>query len=310
MNKLRELAKNLLFQSYQTDESFLFSPQIAYERAEYTEKYLARHFGLHATEDYEQTSTTLLDCDILPKKNYIDQLIRIALHLSQRTYSGYYSLSFNAEVREIPLSEDVFQILPQISKEHFYPELYENDLLTLREKNSLIDRHNYEFSVLKKAFLEAIDSYTLNVPQFFRKHDEILLEDADAKDAYSQCYNQVCIKEEFKITKSLRDLDTPTFSSPALTQVIMDGLPGQILKTYCLPTKDLLISIAKNEINPLTGAKYSSSAVSQVRSNFSTELKLIEYALRISPKVEKAPYSLTQTAQAFMYQESKSPRNT
>ena len=99
--------------------------------------------------------------------------------------------------------------------------------------------------------------------------------------------------EAYQITQSLNEIDMPTFSSPALTQIILDGPPGQILQTYCMPSKDLLISMIKDGINPLTETKYSRATIDRVRSNFSTELKLVEHALKISLKLRKAPYSLT-----------------
>ena len=202
-------------------------------------------------------------------------------------------------------SEDIFQLLPRMPKEHFYPELYQNDILSVEEKAALMKRHDREFITLRQAFLKALNSGNKSV-RFFRDCDNAFLEDVKVSDTYSQCYNQICIQERFGITRSLEKSNIPTFSSPALTQFILDGPPGQILQTYCMPTRDLLISMAKDGINPLTGVRYSQSALNQVRNNFSTELKLVEYALRISPKLQKAPYSLTQTSQMFMYQSSSS----
>lgn len=272
------LIVDFLFQSYQTDLSCKLSIPEIYERAKSIEKSL---------EDFFSNSS--LD-------KYLDQLILIALHLNQRTYSGYYSLAFNAEMRNENLSPKIFLNLPRISKEYFYPEVYSNDILSIEERKSLIQRHNREFLTLKQTLLQAFDQYPSQSIRFFRSCDDIDLEDSQSDDIYSKCYNQICIQEKFGIRNALEDLDESTFSSPAITQIIEDGPPGQIVRTYCLPTKDLLISMVKDEINPLTGQKYAIATINSIRSKFYTELKLVEYALKISPKVYDTSYSCLKMA--------------
>lgn len=93
-------------------------------------------------------------------------------------------------------------------------------------------------------------------------------------DLYSQCYNQICVAENLKM--SLQNANKPTYSSPANNQIIIDDYPqSTILRMYYLPTKDLLLAIIKDQKNPLTGAPFSSTTIHRVKNNFSTEIKLI-----------------------------------
>ena len=177
------------------------------------------------------------------------QYVRIALHLSQRTYTGYYSILFNKIAREM-LTPEFLQSLPYWTDQDFFPELYNNNTLTLAEKEEVQQRHIKEFTALNLAFEMASES-----PNFFRKEGESNLPDSEVNDLYSQSYNQICINENLKNTKKLKDVNIATFSSPITYQMIVESH-----KIYCLPLKELLKS---NRV---------------IKRFFPIEVKLIEYA--------------------------------
>lgn len=252
---IRSYAIDLLEQAYETEN-------LASQKAKDIEKcVLFRLIGNQSPE--------LLFTNTLLRDAYINQIVHIALHLSQRTYTGYYSIIFNKIVRD----KDPI-ILPEV----FFEELYFNNLLTPEEKSKVQERYEREFKALYEAFIKSMEEDP--EPKFFKHSYDNNLEDSQCHDLYSQCYNQICIKEVFESTGSLKEAILPTYSSSIDIQFITDEpVTGKLPHTFCLPTRDLLFSIVKDQINPLTGKRYSQSTIEQIRTNFPVELKLIEYAL-------------------------------
>jgi hypothetical protein len=205
-----------------------------------------------------------------------NQMIKIALHLSQATHTGYYSILFNKVFRNI---KELSQIknLSEWTIEDYFPELYDNDKLTPTEKNKLKENHIREYNALCAAFQKAL---TLENPKFFRHPEDYDLPDNNMDDLYSQCYNQICIIENLNATQSFKDASQSTYSSPIATQIFVDFSPfSKKLSTYYLSTKDLLTAILKDQKNPLTGNPFSWITIEKIKNNFPTEIKLIEYTL-------------------------------
>lgn len=219
-----------------------------------------------------------------------DEMIRTALHLSQRTYTGFYSISFNQEVRNLKIrqpegclilnskepegSANLESYIPQ----DYFPEVYNNNNLTSLEKSELEKCYIREFHAMCNAFKQAegIDN-----PKFFRECQDCNIPDDEMDDLYSQCYNQICITENLKATQSLYDASQATFSSPMNNQMIVDTSPyGEVSWIYYLPTKDLLMAVISDQKNPLTNKYFSPETIEKVKNNFPTELKLIEYAVQ------------------------------
>ena len=196
-------------------------------------------------DNYEDNITKLLNLNLTQ-----EQYVRIALHLSQRTYTGFYSTLFN-KIARADLTSEFLQSLPHWTEKDFFPELYNNNNLTSAEKAEVHERHIKEF----EALLLASSLYEENTQKFFRKDGESNIPDSDADDLYSQSFNQLSINENIKNSGNLKDVNRATFSSPITYQIIVDSH-----KTYCLPLKVLL----------------KSSQV--VRRFFPIERKLIEYA--------------------------------
>lgn len=290
-SSVRQLAIELVKQAYNTGP---FETKF-FENAKILDSVITTSlFQKYGNKDEE-----ILDADTPIRDIYIDQMVRIALHLSQRTYTGFYSILFNEVARNMKdqVGIDFLQSLPQWSAQDYFPELYKNETLTPLEKIGLQQRHMREFNALSTAFRRAFQNFD-EEPEFFRQCEESNVEDAEMDDLYSQCYNQICIMERFKATQSLQEASKATYSSPINNQIIIDDGPeGFMLWTYCLPTKDLLIAIAKNQKNPLTNTSFSSTTIDRVQHKFSTELKLIRYALSKSD----IPYSLDDVQVLMFY---------
>ena len=246
-NRIRQLAIELVLQAYNTD-----IPESKF--SEYAK--IIDHYVFDKNED-----------------DYINKMVEISLHLSQRTYTGFYSISFNRSARN--MTNDFFSI------QDYFPELCNKNLTPL-EKDKLQQQHIRELNALRNAFQKAASvtsgvnevnemNEVKEVPKFFRQCEESSMEDIEVDDLYSQCYNQNCVIENLK-TQPLDEVNKPTYSSPISNQIFVDDSRHM----YCLPTKDLLLAIIKDQKNPLTNVSLSFATINRVKNNFSTELKLIE----------------------------------
>lgn len=227
------------------------------------------------TDTSQEKSLKLLDrVEMLGTILSIDEMLNIALHLSQRTYTGFYSIIFNKAARDLNNTE--FWLM-----QNYFPELYDNNNLTSLEKSELEKLHFREFNALYNAFkLASQSTCVLTDLKFFRESEDVNTPDNQTDDLYSQCYNQICIAENFKTTQSLQSASKSTFSSPMNTQIIVDFIPySKIPRIYCLPTKDLLINTIKNEINLSRNDNISDTTIKRIKQKFCIELKLIKYAL-------------------------------
>lgn len=200
--------------------------------------------------------------------SYIDKIVRIGLHLTAKTYSGFNAYLFNYLVRSSTKwhNDDFIKSLCQWNLEDFLPEVYQSKSLSLDEKTKLQEQQHREFQSLRNAFIKSLIQNDKST-RFFGDS-----QDTQFDDLYSQCYNQICIQENLGKQQN--------YSSPPLYYLFNDyPCYGQIFWTYCLPTKELLISLEKDEINPLSRKRYSPETQRKLRQIFSTELKLIRYTL-------------------------------
>lgn len=187
--------------------------------------------------NYDHNAIKLLELNLTQL-----QYVKISLHLSQRTYTGFYSTLFN-KIARADLTHEFLESLPYWDDSDFFPELYNNKNITPDEKQEVLNRYNKEL----EALLLASSLYKESSQNFFRKDGESNLPDFETDDLYSQSYNQISIINNFK--------NQVTFSSPITYQIIIEDH-----KMYCLSIKELL----KN--NQL------------IKRYFPIEFKLIEYA--------------------------------
>ena len=231
---MRLAALDLLEQAYQTDSS----QNLCREQANRLERILSHYFG-QENEDF-----------------YSEAVVRLALHLSRRTYTGFYSETLNELLRHVDIRFD----LPRWAEERLYPELYQNLELSEEEREKVKARYQLEKAALREAFLSAIGSIE---PRFFRSQEDSDLEDLDSGDLYSICYNRACVDSHLQ--------PTTTYSAPHEDQLLVEAGPQVI----SLPTKELLYSVIRDEVNPLTGKQYSQETLRRVRGKFQIELKLL-----------------------------------
>lgn len=253
-SEVREVALDFLEQAYQTDPN----EHQSRERANRLEGLIMSRVK-DLTQKLSQSPETL-ECII---EKYIEDVVTWGLHLSQCTYTGFYSLTINRALRK-----DAFYELPPTQKVKIFPELYCNQRLSEEEKCLLEQRYQNEFAALKEAFY--MGEYCQQ-PQFFRDVTDTDLEDADCFDLYSECYNRLMNSNGAHTS----------YSCPLYVQLLIE-FTHEYTDPYVIfeiPTKELLLSMLTDKINPETGFSYDPATVNKVRSKFSTELKLIQFNL-------------------------------
>lgn len=168
------------------------------------------------------------------------QYIKICLHLCQRTYTGFYSITFNKNMRN-----------NYINIGEYFPEL---SVLNPEQKDKVKLIYDKELEALNLAFNMA--KMQDDIPKFFRNLEDSNIPDCDLDDLYSLAYNQVSINNDFKLNNDFKSLNQVTFSSPITYQIILEDNT-----LHCIPIKELLMSNQR------------------IRRCFPIEVKLIEYGI-------------------------------
>lgn len=190
--------------------------------------------------DFNQTDRVQLERlirETCSEDEYVETVIRIALHLSRVTYIGFYSISLNKSLR----NEGVIP-------EEIFPELFQNPYLSEEEKADLIREYELEQKILKDAFLRSLRSPLPEI-QFFPSFPDLELE-TPLEDLYS--------------LSSYREV-TKVRQPPYQIQHLLDG--GVIKE---IPVMELLTSVVQGDHS------YSRPALHRIRSKFGVELKMIE----------------------------------
>lgn len=88
-----------------------------------------------------------MNCNLF-KNNKI--LSKFCLHSCQETFVGQFSLIFNRQLDEIIKGQDITQFvkLLQLSSKEYWPELYDNILITNQEKNELESVYKHELTAI------------------------------------------------------------------------------------------------------------------------------------------------------------------
>lgn len=118
---IRQLAIELILQAYGEDKFLKYAKMIDHSV-----------FDKHKDDDI-----------------YIDHMVRIALHLSQKTYTGFYSIAFNEVARN--MTTEFSQSLPI---QEYFPEMHSENL-TPEEKEELQQQYVCELKALSNAFQRA-----------------------------------------------------------------------------------------------------------------------------------------------------------
>ena len=223
---MRNMAVELLVQAYST--SILPGtniPTVYLENASLIENRLNDYFRENA-------------------EDYLRQLIKIALHLSERTTPGYYALQFNKDLRT-----------------SF------TELISLKLPYYQFDPYSIEEEALYQAFKEAL---TLASPRFFRNHGEESLEDHQVDDLYSMHYNRLILQVSGINATDVTSNRPRMTSCPKNVVIFKDGR-----RTFCLDKRIMLKSISGDKINPITGKKFSKETYTKLISEHREELNRI-----------------------------------
>ncbi len=267
INPIRTTGLELLAQAYLTDGiADQLIPIIYYENAQLIERRLAKYYSREAMElGIIKKSTDIISAfDLSPTDDYIRQLVRIALFLSQRTHSGYYALSFNKRARGA--ITDYFSLkICSMTPEEFFPEASKDPIIQ--------ERARMEEQALVLAFKEAISMVSV---KFFRSDGELELYDDEADDLFSQNWNRLTLSTQcYERSKSTPE--TICLFSDIEIEKMPEGVPEgtPIPRTFCLETRELLVHLLTDQINPITGLKFSEKTLSELNSRHDVQLKIM-----------------------------------
>jgi hypothetical protein len=195
---------------------------------------------------------------------YLHQATLIGLGLAQTTFTGYYSNVWNTRLRTDPFDLKLLNLLHVLTIKDIFPELYDNDQLSIEEKTIVNQKVTNELQAL-------YNSLKLDVPpiRYFPESDTCI----DKSDGISECYHHICMTHTYQITGVPQYVTT--YVPPSYNQFFHDIGPSGT-EIFCLPTQVLLSTI--DTINPLTKRSYSEKTRKDVYDKFKIEIALIKYS--------------------------------
>ena len=123
-----------------------------------------------SSADYSEHVNLILKA-LCKNKNKVNIVICVALHLAKKTFTGYYSFTFNCMARQTPFSEALFLKLAGLDAQNseikeFYPELFDNQELSATEKQIIYSIYQKEKIRLEYEFCRITDELPAE-PNFF-----------------------------------------------------------------------------------------------------------------------------------------------
>lgn len=172
-------------------------------------------------------------------------IILIALHLNQKTFTGYYSIKFNNN--DI---ENLFLFLLSLdnniltAERKFFPELFHNNKLTDIEKNKIIVIYNTEKEQLRKSVYDILNQNPLE-PIYF----DFLLENNYTSKVFIYLQSQKDDGNEIitNIT-TIKDFFIDLSTKPNMNKIYLPDCIDSICEQYKIEKKLIEYSLTKNLI--------------------------------------------------------------
>lgn len=212
---------------------------------------------------------TIVNCS---KENILsdEELASIVLHMYKGSNTGRFCLTFNLDIDMHLRSRDKERIkmLTKAPKEAAFPELYQNDLLTQGEKDTINRMYNKEYYAILNTIEKSKFCDTPLLPCHQEK-DEYIFQDNSNLSIYNQCYKDICIQESMESTPCL----SGSCNIPQKTYVA-DCSSGEN-KAYCFDMIDLIKRLGSNNLNnPKTHKPFSDRAKCQLINKYMKEIKM------------------------------------
>lgn len=210
---------------------------------------------------------------VIDKLNLSDEdLASAVLHMYKLTNTGRFCLTFNLDLDMHLKSKNKNRVeaLAKASKELAFPELYENESLTLQERQVLERMYNKEYyAVLNTIETAKTTREAAIILPCDHEHDEILFHDSNHYlSIYNKCYKDICIYESWE---NGEEAFAPSGQSSIPCKVYVSDRD----KAYCFDMIELVKKLGRgNLINPNTGIEFSNAAQCQLINKYMKEIKM------------------------------------
>lgn len=206
-------------------------------------------------------------------KGYVDRVVLVSLALSQRCYTGFYSILFNSRIRS--LKSHFVKNISNLPVESIFPEVLSNKFLTAEESQTVKEQFALEYKTLRECYITKLDKMQsrgyITCPNFFRHFGDVEMSDQDSFDYYSKCYGKICFQSKKSLGK--------TFSSPIPTQMFVDSDEKKNKQFYCVSLLKLLWELqSDNPMNPITRNRLGDETTNILKTQYPLESKLIKYS--------------------------------
>jgi hypothetical protein len=198
------------------------------------------------------------------------ELANLILHSSTNTYTGRFSLTFKNELYKAIQNQNMETLLKlaSLNSSEMWPEVTQNDQLTLTQKKEINNIYGKELIAIKNVIatgcnlrypfkqnlMSLCSTNITNVPY---------VNGQERLTVYDQCYDRVCIEESRLNTNNV----TTSFSSVAFVKM-SDQL------TECFDLIDLLMSLPNN---PITQKPFEPRILNPIKLQYDKEILMVNF---------------------------------
>ena len=191
-----------------------------------------------------------------------EKLTHIILHIYKLSNTGRFSIKYNEKLDKlIKDKEDLEEFLnTSIRLADFFPELYDNKLLSPKEFKSIESMKQKEYY----AILNTLEQLKYN------KSDITILpyKVEDKPSIYSKCYKDICIYENLELGTLPGNHIIPQ------KIYLADSSSGEN-KSYCFDVMEIVANFSNNNFdNPKTHKPFSGRARNQLLTKYNKEIKM------------------------------------
>lgn len=183
----------------------------------------------------------------LASLNKVDKIAEILLKLNKHTKTGSLSFSFTDELINRIKHRNIDDLFYE---DHSWPEVYENDDLTEKEKDDLEDIFNIEYSLAREACYENFSNESCERIFPITKKKKLSSTKNDGISIYENCHSGICVIKKEKEKEKIPEVYIDNIVKMNVLKTVSKGSIKRIIKTeVCYNLYELLEYLYKLEIN-------------------------------------------------------------
>jgi hypothetical protein len=213
-------------------------------------------------EDLDWLKSNLVTIITTLNDNDSEGIYTFLVLANRRSGCGQFAFTFNRKLAKIAMSRSYVDLLNLINKsqnEDVIPECVSNSLLTLEQKQIILNHLKKEMLILNMTM-----DILLTSENTTKIKDKIL-----GGDQHVQCFGSICDHES--------NYAVSVDPMPSLVMVPSRDINDPFTTIYTFPLIQLINLIITDSINPYTNFKFNDETVKMIKNKYQIEIAMIKY---------------------------------